>query len=77
MVLTGLVFLKYLKIQLTSFYDLAEMKSGIFLMLAGIDMSDTLLLWVGVGIILGVSLAAIFSLRDLLFLSVIRESHLD
>jgi len=53
------------------------MKSGIFLMLAGIDMSDTLLLWVGVGIILGVSLAAIFSLRDLLFLSVIRESHLD
>jgi len=77
MVLIGLVFLKYLEIQLTSFYDLAGMEGGIFLMLAGIDMSNALLLRVGVGIILGVSLAAVFSLRDLLFLSVIRESHLD
>jgi len=54
MVLIGLVFLKYLEIQLTSFCDLAGMESSIFLMLAGIDMSDALLLWVGVRIILGV-----------------------
>jgi len=46
-------------------------------MLAGVDMSNALLLQIGVGIILGVSLAAIFSLRDLLFLSVIRKFHLD
>ena len=77
MVLTGLVFLKYLEIQLTSFYDLARMEGGIFLILARVDMSNTLLLQIGVGIILGVSLAVIFSLRDLLFLSVIKEFHLD
>ena len=53
------------------------MAGGIFLMLAGVDISDTLLLQIGVGIILGVSLTAIFSLRNLLFLSMIRESHLD
>ena len=46
-------------------------------MLAGIDMSNTLLLQIEVGIILGVSLTTIFSLRDLLFLSVIKESYLD
>jgi len=46
-------------------------------MLARVDMFNALLLWVGVGIILGVSLAIIFSLRDLLFLSVIREFYLD
>jgi len=62
---------------LTSFYNLAGMGGGIFLMLAGVDISDTLLLQIGVGIILGVSLTAIFSLRNLLFLSMIRESHLD
>ena len=57
----GLMFLKYLEIWLISFCDLAGIEGSSFLMLAGVDMSDALLLWVGVGIILGVSLATIFS----------------
>jgi len=46
-------------------------------MLAGVVLSDALLLWLEVGIILGVSLAEIFSLRNLVFLPILRESHLD
>jgi len=47
------------------------------LMLARVVLSDALLLWLGVGMILGVSLAKIFFLRDLVFFSALRESHLD
>ena len=46
-------------------------------MLAKVVLSNALLLWLEVGIILGLSLAEIFSLRDLVFLPVLRESHLD
>ena len=75
--LMGLMFLKYLEIWLISFYDLAGIGSSIFSMLAGVVLSDALLLQLRVGMVLGVSLAKIFSLRDLVFLSTIRESYLN
>ena len=50
---------------------------GIFSMLAGIGLSAVLLLWLDSGIILGVSLSKIFFLREIVFLSAIRESYLD
>jgi len=75
--LMGLVFLKYLEIWLTSFCNLAEIRGGIFSIHAGMGLAIVLLLWFDGGMILGVSLSAIFSLRDLLFLSAIKESHLD
>jgi len=59
------------------FCNLAGMRDSIFLMLARVVLSDALLLWLGVGMILGVSLAKIFFLRDLVFFSALRESHLD
>jgi len=62
---------------MTSFCDLARIEGSIFLMLAEVVLSDALLLQLGAGIILGVSLAKIFSLRDLVFLSILRESYLD
>ena len=42
--LTGLIFLKYLEIWLTSFCDLAGIGGGIFSMLAEIGLSAVLLL---------------------------------
>jgi len=62
---------------MTSFCDLAGIEGGIFLMLAGVVLSDTLLLWLGVGMILEMSCSEIFFLRDLVFLFALRESHLD
>ena len=73
----GLMFLKYLEIWLISFCDLAGIEGGNFLMLARVALSDALLLRLGARIILGVSLAKNFSLRDLSFLSAIREFYLD
>jgi len=71
------MFLKNLKIWMTFFCNLAGMRDSILLMLARVVLSDALLLWLGVGMILGVSLAKIFFLRDLVFFSTLRESHLD
>jgi len=67
MSLTGLMFLKNLEIWIISFCNLAGIEGGIFLMLAGVILSNALLLWLGVGMILEISLAEIFSLRDLVF----------
>ena len=75
--LTGLIFLKYLEIWLTFFCDLAGIGGGIFSMLAGIGLPAVLLLWLDSRIILGVSLSKIFFLREIVFLSAIRESYLD
>ena len=72
-----LIFLKYLEIWLTFFYDLAKIGGRIFSMLAGIGLSAVLLLWLAGRIILEVSLSEIFFLRKLVFLSTIREFHLD
>ena len=74
---TGLLFLKYLKIRLTSFCNLAGIGGGILLMLAGVGLSTDLLLQFVGGMILGVSLSKIFCLRDLLFLLAINESYLN
>ena len=65
--LMGLMFLKNLEIWMTSFCNLTGVRGGIFLMLARVVLSNALLLQLGVGMILGVSLAEIFSLRDLVF----------
>ena len=62
---------------MTSFCDLAGIEDSIFLILAEVVLSNVLLLQLGAWIILGVSLAKIFFLRDLVFLSVLRESYLD
>lgn len=75
--LMGLIFLKNLEIWMTSFYNLAGIRDGIFLMLAEVVLSDALLLQLEVGMIMGVSLAEIFSLKDLVFLSVLRKSYLN
>ena len=75
--LMGLIFLKNLEIWMTSFYNLARIRDGIFLMLAEVVLSDALLLQLEVGMIMGVSLAEIFSLKDLVFLSVLRKSYLN
>ena len=75
--LIGLIFLKNLEIWMTSFYNLARIRDGIFLMLAEVVLSDALLLQLEVGMIMGVSLAEIFSLKDLVFLSVLRKSYLN
>ena len=75
--LMGLMFLKYLEIWLISFCNLAGIRGCIFSMLDKVVLSDVLLLQLEVGMILKVSLAEIFSLRDLVFLSAIRESYLD
>jgi len=73
----GLMFLKKLEICMTSFCNLAEIGGSIFLMLAEVVLSNALLLQLRVGVILEVSLAKIFSLRDLVFLSTLKESYLD
>jgi len=75
--LMGLIFLKYLEIWLTSFCNLAGIGSGIFSMLAGIGLFTVLLLLLDSGMILGVSLSEIFFLREIVFLSTMKESYLD
>jgi len=75
--LTDLIFLKNSEIWRTSFCDLAGMEGGIFLILAGVVLFNALLLQLEVGMILEVILAEIFSLRDLVFLSALREFYLD
>jgi len=42
--LSGLLFLKYLEFQLTSFCDLARIGGGILFMVIGVDLSTGLLL---------------------------------
>jgi len=74
---TGLIFLKYLEIQLTFFCNLAGIGSGILSMLARIGLSIDLLLQFDGGIILEASLSEIFCLRDLSFLLAIKKSYLD
>ena len=74
--LLGLLFLKYLVIQLTSFCNLAGIGDSILLMVTGIDLSTGLLLWFVGGMTLGVSLSDIFYLRELPFLSTVSISHL-
>ena len=63
--ISSCLFLKYLEMTLTSFWDLAGIRGGILLVLAGVDFAFSLEgLW-GAKWILGVNLAAIFLLRVL------------
>ena len=75
--LTSLIFLKYLKIWLTSFCDLVEIRGGIFLILTGIGLLiDLLFLLDGAGT-LGVNFTKNFCLSEFKFLSAISKSYLD
>ena len=74
---TSLIFLKYLEIWLTSFWDLAEIEGGIFSILARTGLPIDLLFLLDTSSTLRVNFDKIFCLRVLEFLSVMRKSHLD
>ena len=75
--LTGLMFLKYLEIWLTSFYNLVGIGGRIFSILARIGLSIDLLFLLNSGGIFGVNFTKIFCLRVFKFLSAISEFYLD
>jgi len=71
----GLFFLKNFEISLTSLGNLAGMKRSSLLMLMDFSIFFLSLLLVLTGLSLGVNFDRTFCLKELLFLSVIRESH--
>ena len=73
---SGLLFLKYLEIQLTSFCDLAGIRGSILLMLAVVGLFTGLLLQFVSRMILEVSLSEIFCLRELSFLLAVNIFYL-
>ena len=74
--LVSLMFLKYLEIWLTFFYDLVGIGGGIFSILARDSLSLTLLFLLGTNRTFRVNFADIFCLRVLEFLSALSESQL-
>lgn len=74
----GFLDLKYLEITLTYFFDLARRggSGGILLMVARTGLAISFLLPLLEGTILRVNFEEILTLKVLVFLSVLRESHL-
>jgi len=71
----GLVILKYFNISLTSLGNLARIGGGSLLMLTSLSVFLFSFLPVLTGFILGVNLNETFCLKELLFLSAIREYY--